>query len=174
MAALGLGLVAFIGGSVVALADGRLGLAVGLALTGLALGGLSLGAGDPGGAALIGAGGVISGGLRLRGGAAGWGLMRPGSTPRLVLCAVCLVLALFVTLSLLGGQDAARRLAVLSVAGIATGRLTGWAPRGPGLAAAAALALALALLGGTAAQAAGAAAAIVLGALPAAEPEPAR
>ncbi|TMF19680.1 MAG: hypothetical protein E6I35_03105 [Chloroflexi bacterium] len=82
----GAALVAWLGMSLIVLADGRRSLALGAALatTGVALVVFQ-------GAGLIDAGALALGGAvmvvrRLTDGPVGWQLMPPGSTPRLVLC----------------------------------------------------------------------------------------
>lgn len=164
-------LIGWLGAALIALAEARRGLALGLALVGTGLGLVAALAGTPLTAALLAGGGLLSGCLRLRDAPRGWGLLPPGSTPRLVLSLACLALGALVGLSLVGGPGGALRVASFSVAGLAAGRLMGFVQRAPALAAAAAMALALGLLGGTGTPAVGAAVAVALGALPGTERE---
>jgi len=106
--------VAWLGASMVVLADGRRGLAVGSSLVAAGVVALVLEASGPLAAAVLAAGALVSvlAGWR-RGG--GWGLMPAGSTPRIVLCVAGGLLALWVAISLTTGPDQALRFAVVAV-----------------------------------------------------------
>jgi hypothetical protein len=167
---------AWLGGAIIVLADGRRGLAVGLILlaAGLAVGALM--AGEPVGAAALAAGGVVGSALRFRAGPQGWGLMKPGSTPRIILTVVIGLLALYFALSVSTGDGGALRFAALASIGLAGARLLQSADRAEALTAASALALALGaasvIAPGASLSACVAAAAVAAGAsaLPVAEP----
>ena len=136
--------LAWVGAALVVLSDGGRGLALGLALVGL---GLGLEIGVPLGWAaglLLAGGGVLAALPHFGSRARGWRLMRPGSTPRLMLCVVVGGAMLWAGGSLLGGPGAAPvRMAVMLVSGIAGARLLTAMSRDAALAAAGALALGL-------------------------------
>jgi hypothetical protein len=124
LAAVGLA-VAWLGGSVLVLSDARRGLAVGLlvAATGLALVRASEGAFAEAG--LILAGGVLAAVASLRRNRRrGWGLLTPGSTPRIVFCVVAGGAALWLATGLLDGPGEwqARSAAAVLIA-LGAGRL---------------------------------------------------
>ena len=78
--------VAWLGVSLVVLSDARRGLALGTLLAGAGLAGVALPeAGPAGGLALV-AGGAVAAARRFTAGPGGWGILPPGSTPRLILC----------------------------------------------------------------------------------------
>src|SRR5439155_286846 len=68
------------------LADGRRGLALGVALATAALAAVVWPDAGPAAAAVLGLGGLAAAARRLVVGTAGWGIMPPGSTPRFILC----------------------------------------------------------------------------------------
>jgi hypothetical protein len=115
--------VAWLGASLIVLADGRRGLAFGTVLAAVGIAVLVLQ--DAG---LIAAGAVVVGGSiaaagRLRSGPPGWEIMPAGSTPRLVLCIAAGLLALWIAISITGGPGAALRFTVLSVIGLSAARV---------------------------------------------------
>lgn len=116
------GFVAWLGGAVIVLADGRRGLAAGLALLAVAAAGVTWAAGDQGGAVVLLAGGVVGAALRFTIGEEGWGLMQPGSTPRLLFAVVAGLVALWVALALTSGGDGGSRFAVIVVLVLPGGR----------------------------------------------------
>jgi hypothetical protein len=116
-------LLAWLGASVVVLADGRRGLAVGLALLTVGFTLLALAGGLPIGAAAVAAGGGIAAWLCLRSPAARWGIMPAGSTPRLVLCVGSGLLGLWVATGVTIGPGAAMRFAVFVVLGLMGARV---------------------------------------------------
>jgi hypothetical protein len=134
-------LAAWLGGSLIVLSDGRRGLAAGLALVGAALGGLAWATGEPYGALALAAGGLAGAGLRLRVGPPAWGLMEPGSTPRIILTVVAGLFALWIAVTVSSGDQAALRFGILAVLGLAGARLLYARELGASLTAAAALAL---------------------------------
>ncbi len=169
-------IAAWLGASVLVLAEGRRALAAALALFALALA-LTLLPVDQPAAALLLAGGLIAAGLRLRDGRPGWAALAEGSTPRLMLCVVVGVVGGFAAVSLLPGPGPApARAAVLIGGAMIAARLLSTDHRDAALVAASALCLvvgAVDVLAGdgtaiTVASAAAAAAAL-LGVMPASE-----
>lgn len=114
---------AWLGGSILLLGDGRRGLALGLAVLTAALALFALDAGDVATATALALGGATAAALRLRSGPDGWGLMRPGSTPRIMLAIVTGVLALYFAASLAVGDGAAVRFGWLVAMALSAGRL---------------------------------------------------
>jgi hypothetical protein len=119
----GAAFVAWLGACSLVLADGRRGLALGLALVAVGLAVLTWPAGMAFGAFAIAAGGLV-GAVRSWGpGSSTWGIMPAGSTPRLVMCVASGLLALWLALSVTTGPDASLRFAVLVVLGLMGGRI---------------------------------------------------
>jgi hypothetical protein len=106
--------VAWLGGSVVLLSDGRRGLALGLALVGAGLAGLAFSAGHDLEAVALLAGGAGAAVLRLRDGPGGWNVMPAGSTPRLILSIVTALITLYIATAVTSGEGAGLRFAVLA------------------------------------------------------------
>ena len=139
---LGLGL-AWLGASVLVLSDARRGLSVGLLLAAIGLAVVRLVEGDSLDALLLFAGGLLSSYVGLRRNARrGWGLLPPGSTPRIVLAVVVGGAALWLGMGMLDspGEAPARAAAVIVMA-LGAGRLL--AVRDPRAALAAASLIAL-------------------------------
>jgi hypothetical protein len=137
-------IVAWAGAAVITLADGRRGLAVGIAVVALGFGALAIANGGwLGGVALI-AGGAVSAIQLARTGSKDWGLMPPGSTPRMILAVVAAILSLWVAASVTTGPGAPLRFASVAVLGLMAARLLQAQAASPVLTAAAALAIALA------------------------------
>jgi hypothetical protein len=154
--------VAWLGASLLVVSDGRLALGTGLtAAAGGVAAGLIVG-GRPLAAAAVVAGGLASAALRLRTGPAGWRILPPHSSPRVILSVGAGGAAAWIAAQLLGvgGLD---RMPAVMVAALAGGRVLGAADGASAAVAASAVALAVpvALLGGsdTATLAAGAASA---------------
>jgi hypothetical protein len=140
---------AWLGATLLLVGDGRRGLALGLVVLTAGLVIASAAAGQqPLGVAVLGAGGAAAAVLRLRDGRAGWGLLPPGSTPRLVGAIVVVIGAALVAGSQLGSPGGAARLAALAVAALAVGRILTVGQRWAALGSASALALGLGALGG--------------------------
>jgi hypothetical protein len=114
--------LAWIGACLIVLADGRRGLTLGLALTSVGLAAVTWAAGDNLAAGTLLVGGLIASAQRLRSGPAGWTVMPPGSTPRLVLCVASGLLALWIAAAVTSGPGAAARFGVLSVIGLTGAR----------------------------------------------------
>lgn len=107
--------LAWLGASLGVLADGRRGLALGLAMVAIGLAALEWGAGQTVGALAVAAGGMIGSFQCWRSGPTTWGIMPAGSTPRLVQCIATGLLALWVSASVTNGPGAPLRFAVLAV-----------------------------------------------------------
>ena len=114
--------VAWLGASTVVLADGRRGLALGVALATAAVAAIVWPEAGPVAAAVLGLGGLAAAARRLVVGTAGWGIMPPGSTPRFILCIGGGLLALWIALGVTSGHSSALRFAVLTVAGLSGAR----------------------------------------------------
>ncbi len=136
-------LLAWLGAALLVLADGRRGLAVGLGLLALGFSLLAIAGGDALAGVAVGAGGAFATVRRWRHGLEGWGIMPPGSTPRLVLCVASGLLALWIAASITTGPDAPLRFAVLVVLGMMGARVLAARDSPIVMTAVAALALAL-------------------------------
>ena len=119
----GAAFVAWLGAAIVVLADGRRGLALGLALLTITLAVLTWPAGMAVGSVAIGVGGLIAAVQCWRSGPAEWGIMPAGSTPRLILCIGSGLLAFWLAASVTTGPDASLRFAVLVVPGLMGARI---------------------------------------------------
>jgi hypothetical protein len=115
-------LLAWLGAALVVLADGRRGLALGLGLLTIGFGVLAVASGEPIGAVAVVAGGMIGSARSWRSGTA-WGLMPPGSTPRLLLCVASALIALWIAASVTTGPGTQLRFAVLVVLGLMGARV---------------------------------------------------
>jgi hypothetical protein len=138
-------LAAWLGAAVIVLADGRRGLALGLALTTFGFAVLAWLGGERLAAAAVLLGGGIAAAQRLRTGPDVWGVMSPGSTARVVLSIAGGLLALWIATSVMTGPGAPLRFAVLSVLGLMADRAVGEAENAALLTAIAALALSVAI-----------------------------
>ncbi|MEO8745768.1 MAG: hypothetical protein ABI334_09190 [Candidatus Dormiibacterota bacterium] len=147
--------ITWVGAALVVLADGRRGLAAGLGLLAAALALLVMAGGDAVAAVAIGAGGAIATFQRWRTGLAGWGIMPPGSTPRLILCVASGLLALWLAASVTTGPGAPLRFAVFVAVGLMGARALAAQDSAVALTSAAGLALAVAVAAGLAAAAPG-------------------
>lgn len=163
--------MAWLGVTLLAVSEGRRGVALGLVLAAAGLGAAAGAAGQPPLAAVaLLLGGLVAAVLRLRGGGGpGWDLLPPGSTPRLMASLLALVAAGLVAGFGLGSPAAAARVGALVVAALAGARILTTERRWAALGAGSALALGLGALGGVAGLAAGAAVAAGLGAIDGAE-----
>lgn len=161
------------------LADARRGLAAGLALLAIAAAGLTWAAGDPGGAVVLLAGGVVAAVLRYTIGPDGWGLMQPGSTPRLLFAVVVGLVALWVAVAATTGATGGLRFGAIAILVLLTGRLLQGAAPVALLTATAGLALVLGVIAGTMTAGGGIASYVVaalvtagISAMPIASPRP--
>ena len=168
------GFIAWLGGALIVLADGRRGLAAGLALLSVAAAGVTWAAGDEGGAVVLLAGGVVGAALRFTIGEEGWGLMEPGSTPRMLFAVVVGLVALWVALAVTSGDGGGFRFAVLAALLLLGGRFFQEASQTALLTAIAGFSLILGVLArdGIATYAAAALIAAAISAMPAAPPAP--
>ncbi|GAC1644176.1 MAG: hypothetical protein NVS9B11_14320 [Candidatus Dormibacteraceae bacterium] len=135
--------IAWLGASVLVLADGRRGLALGLALVAAGFSVIALTSGLPAGAAAVATGGGIAAWQCWRSPSARWKIMPPGSTPRLVLCIGSGLFGLWVAAALMIGPGAGMRFAVLVVLGLMGARVLASSELHAVLAGIAGLALAL-------------------------------
>jgi hypothetical protein len=115
--------VAWLGAALVVLADGRRGLALGLALVTIGFAVLVSASGGALGVSAVAAGGAVAAWQCRRSEAATWAIMPPGSTPRLVLCVASGLVALWVAASVTTGPGAPLRFAVLVVLGLMGARV---------------------------------------------------
>jgi hypothetical protein len=159
----GAAFVAWLGAALVVLADGRRGLALGLALLTISLAVLTWPAGMVVGSVAIAVGGLIAAVQCWRAGPAGWGIMPAGSTPRLILCIASGLLAFWLAASVTSGPGGSLRFAVLLVPGLMGARVLMSRVVHVALAGIAAMALALAVASGLAAESLGPIPAIVGG-----------
>ena len=136
--------VAWLGGAIIVLADGRRGLAIGMMMLAAAMATFAFAAGQDLTAAVLIAGGLVGSALRLRAGPDGWGLMQPGSTPRIILTIVVALICLYLAVSIATGDGAPLRFAVMVVLVLAGARLLLGSGRAAALTASSGLALALA------------------------------
>jgi len=134
---------AWLGGAILLLSDGRRGLALGVGVLGAGLAALALIGGRDVEAVALLAGGAVAGGLRLRNGPTGWGVMPAGSTPRLILAVVAGLIALWLAAAVTSGEGAGLRFAVIVLLAMLVLRLLLGAE--PAAAATAASGIALAL-----------------------------
>lgn len=112
----------WLGGALVVLADGRRGLALGLALLSAGFAVLEWASGHSVGAVAVLAGGLIGSARGWRSGAT-WGVMPAGSTPRLVLCVASALVALWAAAAVTTGAGAPLRFAVLVALGLLVARV---------------------------------------------------
>jgi hypothetical protein len=136
--------IAWMGASLIVLADGRRGLALGAALATAGISVIAFSTAGPIAGALA-VGGALAALGRLRSGPAGWRIMPPGSTPRLVLCIAAGLLALWVGAAVTTGPGSPLRFTVLLVAGLTGARVLGSEERSVLLTATSVLALAIGL-----------------------------
>lgn len=104
----------WLGASLVVVADGRRGLAAGITLSTLGLAVLALITVGAGAAAAIAVGGAVAAGRRSVSGPAGWEILAPGSTPRLVLCIAAALIAFWVADAVTTGPVASLRFAAIT------------------------------------------------------------
>ncbi len=140
--------VAWLGAAIIVLADSRRGLAAGLAVLAAGAGAIAWSQGEQGGAIVLLAGGVLGSALRFTTGPDGWGLMQPGSTPRLLFTVVVALVALWFALAATSGAGAGFRFAVLTVLVLLGGRLLEAAEPAVMLTAIAGVALVLGIISG--------------------------
>jgi hypothetical protein len=118
-------LVAWLGTSIVVLADGRRGLALGSVLAAAGVGVIAFDRAGALAAAPVAAGALIGAAGRMRSGKTGWHIMPDGSTPRLVLCIAAALLALWVGAAVTSGPGGALRFTAMLVIGLSGARMVG-------------------------------------------------
>ncbi len=140
--------LAWLGGALLVLSDARRGMALGLAIiaAGLALGAVTAGQ-DRTAAAVLLAGGLASAGLHLGRTPGEWGLLRQGSTPRLMGSLIALIGTGLIAGAAVAQPVGAARFGGLVVAILAAARAITVGERWAALGAGSALALALGALG---------------------------
>ena len=143
--------VAWAGASTIVLADGRRGVAFGLAMTAAGLTFLTWSTAGPIPGIALAAGGAIAAFVRDRSGPPGWALMPPGSTPRLTLCIAAGLVALWLAVSVTSGPGAPLRFAAVCVVALMGGRVLSARDPAVIMGAVACLALAIAEAAGLAA-----------------------
>ncbi len=119
----GAAFVAWLGASLLVLAEGRRGLALALAVTTIGLAVIVLSGAGPFGAGAMVAGGGVASARRLTTGPQGWGLMPAGSTPRFILCVAVGLLAVWFALAVTTGAGAGLRFAAVSVVALSVARV---------------------------------------------------
>ncbi len=138
------GIVVWLGASLVVVSDGRRGLAAGIALSTLGMAVLAFVTAGAIAAAAIAAGGAIAGARRLVSGPAGWEILAPGSTPRLVLCIATALVAFWIADAVTSGPVASLRFALLTGIVLAAARVLSTADQAAQLSAIAIVALCIA------------------------------
>ena len=146
------GFVAWLGASLVVVADGRRGLAMGTAFVAFAVAVLAYGTLGWSAAVLLAAGGAIAAVRRNTVGPPGWSILPAGSTPRLVLCVAAGLVAFWLAAGVMTGPGAPLRFAVIVVTGLAAARVYGSTQPPILLTATALLALAIGLAAGASAD----------------------
>ncbi len=118
-------LLSWLGASLVVVSDGRRGLATGVALatTGLAL--LTFDTAGVVAAVAIALGGVVASVRRFASGPDAWGILPPGSTPRLVLCLAAAILAFWFAAGASSEPGAPIRFTAMLVIGLTGARVLG-------------------------------------------------
>lgn len=117
------GVVVWLGASLVVVADGRRGLAAGIALTAAGFAAFGFLTAGPPAAATIAAGGTIAAARRYLTGVEGWRILPPGSTPRLVLCIATALIAFWIAAGVTSGPYASLRFGVIVAAALSGGRV---------------------------------------------------
>ena len=135
---------AWLGAALIVLADGRRGLAAGIGLVTVGFTAIALAEGAWVGGAFLIVGGAVAVVALLRTGPQEWGIMPPGSTPRLILAVAGGILSLWMAASVTTGPGASLRFASLAVLGLMAARLLQTKAAVPALTGAAGLAIALA------------------------------
>lgn len=141
------GIVVWLGASLVVVADGRRGLAAGILLSTLGLAALAFVTAGAVAAAAIAAGGVIAAVRRSISGPAGWEVLAPGSTPRLVLCIATGLVAFWIADAVTSGPVASLRFALMSGIALSAARVLSTAEPAAQLSAVAIVALCAASVG---------------------------
>ena len=117
------GIVVWLGVSLVVVADGRRGLAAGIALSTLGLSVLAFVTAGAVAAAAIAAGGATAAARRSVSGPAGWEILAPGSTPRLVLCVATALVAFWIADAVTSGPVGSLRFGLMTGIALAAARV---------------------------------------------------
>jgi hypothetical protein len=141
------GIVVWLGASLVVVADGRRGLAVGIGLSALGLAVLAFVTAGAVAATAIAVGGAIAAARRYVWGPAGWEILAPGSTPRLVLCVATALVAFWIADAVTGGPVASMRFALMSGIALSAARVLSTSEQSSQLSAVAIIALSAAAVG---------------------------
>jgi hypothetical protein len=137
--------VAWLGASTVVLGDGRRAMALGLLLATAGMTAIAWQNAGPVAAIAIAAGGAVAAARRVGSGPDGWGIMPPGSTPRLVMCIASGLVVLWIAAAVTTGPGASLRFTVMLMAGLSGARVLGSEDESVLLTATGLLALAVAL-----------------------------
>jgi hypothetical protein len=141
------GIAVWLGASLVVIADGRRGLAVGITLSTFGLAVLALVTAGALAAAAIAVGGTIAGARRFVSGPAGWEVLAPGSTPRLVLCIATALVAFWIADAVTSGPFTSLRFALITGIALSAARVLSTAEQAAQLSAVAIVALCVASAG---------------------------
>lgn len=141
------GILVWLGASLVVVADGRRGLATGMALSTLGLAVLALVTAGAGAAAAVAAGGALAVARRFVSGPTGWEILSPGSTPRLVLCIATALVAFWVADAVTSGPVASLRFALITGLALSAARVLSTAEQAAQLSAVAIAALCVGSVG---------------------------
>jgi hypothetical protein len=141
------GILVWLGASLVVVADGRRGLAAGLALSTLGLAVLAFITAGAVAAAAIAAGGAIAATRRYLIGPGGWEILAPGSTPRLVLCVATALVAFWIADAVTSGPVASLRFGLMTGIALSAARVLSTAEPAAQLSAVAIVALCAASVG---------------------------
>jgi hypothetical protein len=141
------GIVVWLGASLVVVADGRRGLAAGIGLSALGLAVLAFVTSGAVAAAAIAVGGAMAAARRYVSGPAGWEILAPGSTPRLVLCVATALVAFWIADAVTGGPVASLRFALMSGIALSAARVLSTSEQSAQLSAVAIVALSVAAIG---------------------------
>ena len=107
----------------VVVSDGRRGLAAGIALSTLGLAVLAFITAGAVAAAAIAGGGAIAAVRRSVSGPAGWEILAPGSTPRLVLCIATALVAFWIAAGVTSGPVGSLRFGLMTGIALSAARL---------------------------------------------------
>jgi hypothetical protein len=115
--------LAWLGVSVVVLADGRRGLSVGLAVASAGIAVVAWQSSGPVAAVAVIVAGGIAALVQDRSGGGEWIVMPPGSTPRTVMCVAGGLVALWIAAAVTSGAGVAMRFTLVTVLGLAGARV---------------------------------------------------
>lgn len=116
-------LVTWLGATLIVVADGRRGLAAGIALSTLGLAVLAFLTAGIAPAVALAAGGMVAAVRRYTSGPEGWSILPHGSTPRLVLCIAAALVAFWLSAGITSGPFASLRFAAILGAALSAARV---------------------------------------------------